>query len=152
MDALAGIFIVENGSNRDLQGDVSALGAGFVGAFAVASTAGLVLGIETEVDERVVALAGFHPHIAAPAAVAARGPATGDKLLAPEGHASVAAVAGFDFNPCFVNEHVGPVLGSQFSVLRKCKISEEEQFAVFEMHLFLNWTDHQIERPRTARP
>jgi hypothetical protein len=39
------------------------------------------------------------------AAIAARGPAAGHKLLAPEGHASVAAVAGLDANFCFINEH-----------------------------------------------
>ena len=33
------------------------------------------------------------------------GPAAGHKLLAPEGHAAVAAVAGLYSNFCFVDEH-----------------------------------------------
>ena len=71
MDALAAIFVVKNRADWDLQGDVSALGAGLVGAFAVASATSLVFRIEAEVNKGVVALAGFHPHVAATAAVAA---------------------------------------------------------------------------------
>ena len=55
---------------------------------------GFVFGIEAEVHQRVVALAGFHDDIAAAAAVAAGRAAARHELLAPEGHAAVAAVAG----------------------------------------------------------
>ena len=101
----AGDFVVNDGADRNLQDDVFALAAGLVGAFAVTSALGLVFGIEAEVDQRVVALAGFHDDVAAVAAVAAGGPAARHELLAPEGHAAVAAVAGFHPNFGFVNEH-----------------------------------------------
>ena len=65
----------------------------------------LVLGVVTEMDERIVALRGLHDHVAATAAVAARGSAAGNELLAAEGHAAVAAVAGFDANFGFIDEH-----------------------------------------------
>jgi hypothetical protein len=39
------------------------------------------------------------------AAIAARGTPAGNKFLPPEGHATVAAVSGFDPNFCFVYEH-----------------------------------------------
>jgi len=65
----------------------------------------LVLGVIAKMNERVVALARLHQHVAATAAVAARGPAAGHELLAAEGHAAVAAVAGFDANFGFVNKH-----------------------------------------------
>jgi len=55
--------------------------------------------------QRVVTLAGFHDDVATVSAVAAGGTAAGHKLLAPEGHATVAAAAGLDSNFGFVNEH-----------------------------------------------
>jgi hypothetical protein len=82
-----------------------AVEAGAVGAHAVLSALRLVLGIVAEMDERVVALAGLHDDVAAAAAVAARGSAAGHKLLPPEGHAAVAAVAGLYANFCFIDEH-----------------------------------------------
>ncbi len=60
--------LVENdGADGHLQHDVVALTAGLVRAFAVASALGLVFGIEAEVHQRVVALAGFHDDVAAAA-------------------------------------------------------------------------------------
>jgi hypothetical protein len=57
------------------------------------------------VNQRVVALAGFHDHIAAATTVAAGGTAAGNELLPTECHAAVAAVAGFDSDYCLVNKH-----------------------------------------------
>ncbi len=85
--------------------DVDAFAAGFVGAFAVASALRLVFGIETEVDQRVVALAGFHDDVATLAAVAAGGASAGNELFAAKRETAVAAVAGFDSNCGFVDEH-----------------------------------------------
>ena len=66
---------------------------------------GLVFGIETEMHERVVALAGFHDDVAAFAAIAAGGSAARDKLLPPKGKAAVAAVTSFYADCGFVNKH-----------------------------------------------
>ena len=74
--------------------DVFAVASGAVGAFAVASALGFVFGIETKVDERVVALAGFHDDVAAFAAVAAGRSAARNEFLPAKGQATVAAVAG----------------------------------------------------------
>ena len=104
-DFLAGFFVVDDGADRNFQDDVFAVAAGFVGAFAVASALGFVFGIEAEMDERVVALAGFHDDVAALAAVAAGGAAAGNEFLAAEGQAAVAAVAGFHSDFGFVDEH-----------------------------------------------
>ena len=54
---------------------------------------------------RVVTLARFHPDVAAFAAVAAGRSAAWDVFLTTEGHAAVAAVAGFDSDFGFVDEH-----------------------------------------------
>jgi hypothetical protein len=54
VDQLAGLVVVEHGSNRDIEdGGLTGL-AGAVGAESVSSALGFVLGIETKVDEGVV--------------------------------------------------------------------------------------------------
>ena len=114
VDELAGVVVVEEGADGDLEGGVFAGLAGAVGAEAVAAALGFVLRVEAEVDEGVVAERGRHEDVAAVAAVAAGGAALGNEFFAAEGHAAVAAVAGLDADSCFVNEHyysVSSVLG-----------------------------------------
>src|SRR5439155_17111372 len=89
----------------DFENDIVAFASALVAAFTVASTLGLVLGIETEMHQRVVTLAGLHVHVAAAAAIAAGGAAARNELFAAEGDASVAAVAGFHADSGFINEH-----------------------------------------------
>jgi hypothetical protein len=105
MDEFAGFLVVKGSADGDLEDDGVAVEAGAVGAHAVLAALALVFGVVAEVDEGVVALRAFHDNVAAAAAVAARGTAAGDELLAAEGHAAVAAVAGFDANFCFIDEH-----------------------------------------------
>ncbi len=76
-----------------------------VRAFAVASALRLVFGIEAEMHQRVMPLAGFHDHVSALAAVAARRSAARNIFLAAKGHAAIAAVAGLDPNFCLIDEH-----------------------------------------------
>jgi hypothetical protein len=71
----------------------------------VTSALRLVLGVEAEVDERVVALAGFHEDITTTSAVSAARSTAWNKLLSPEGHAAVAATTGGNANFCFIYEH-----------------------------------------------
>ncbi len=105
VDQLAGVLVVEGGADGDLEGDGAAVEAGAVGAHAVFAALRLVLGVVAEVDEGVVALRAGHDDVAAAAAVAAGGTAAGHELLAAEGHAAIAAVAGFYANFGFINEH-----------------------------------------------
>src|SRR6202451_4038222 len=58
-DFLAGLFVVHDRSHRNFQKHVSPIAPGFVRAFAVTSALRFVFRIETEVHQRVVALAGF---------------------------------------------------------------------------------------------
>ena len=104
-DFVAGFLIVDDGADGDFQDNVGSFAPGFVGAFAVASALGLVFGIEAEMHERVVTLAGFHDDVAAFASVATGGASSGDEFLAAEGQAAVATVACFDSNCGFVDEH-----------------------------------------------
>jgi hypothetical protein len=52
-----------------------------------------------------VALAGFHDHVAAFAAIAARWTAAGNKLLPTKGHAAIAAVTCLDPDFRLIDEH-----------------------------------------------
>src|SRR5579862_3132365 len=101
----SGLIVVHNRADRNLEQHVAAVASGFVGAFAVTPAVGLMLGIETEMHQRVVPFAGLHDDVSALAAVSAGGAAARNKFLAPEGHATVAAVTGFNLDFCFVDEH-----------------------------------------------
>src|SRR5207244_11674877 len=79
--------------------------AATVGAFSVASALRVVLGIEAEVDQRVVCLARLHDDVAPAATVAARGAAARDELLHAECNAAIAAVAGLYADFRFIDEH-----------------------------------------------
>src|SRR6185437_1418287 len=105
MDLLACIFVVHNGSDWHFQHNALAIATGAVGAFSVTSALGLVFRIKAEMHQRVVALTGFHDHVATATAVAAGGTAAGHELFPAKSHTAVAAVSGFDSDYCFVNKH-----------------------------------------------
>ncbi len=87
-------------------GGMLAGSARHIGAQAVAATLRLPLWVEAEVDQRIVRERAGHQDVAAVAAVSAGGASARDKLLAPEGHAAVATVAGLDPYPRFVDKHL----------------------------------------------
>jgi hypothetical protein len=94
VDQFAGLHVVERSAHRHLQRNGAAVEPGAVRAHAVLAALRLVLRVIAEVDQRVVAIGRLHNHVAAAPAVAARWAPPGHKLLPPEGHAAVAAVAG----------------------------------------------------------
>ena len=100
---LAGLFVVHQGADGHLQRDVVAL-APVYSSRRRGAALGLVLGLKRKWTS-VLWLAGIHNDVAAVAAVAARRTAARDELLPPEGHAAIAAVAGFHSDFGFVNEH-----------------------------------------------
>ena len=108
VDEFAGFLVVKSGADGDLEGDGFSIESGAVGAQAVLTALGLVLGVIAEMDEGVVALLGDHDDVAAASAVAAGGTTAGNKLFAAEGHTAIAAVAGFYFYFCFIDEHGVP--------------------------------------------
>src|SRR5205085_4228947 len=103
------------GADRNLQNDIFAITASFLRAFPMSSTLGFVFGIETKMHERVVAFAGFHPHIAALTTIAARRSPARNELLPTKGHTPVSAVAGLHPDFRFIDEHRRPVASSSFS-------------------------------------
>ncbi len=116
VDELACVVVVKQGADGDVEDGVGTGGAGHVGAEAVAAALGLPLGVEAEVDEGVMGKRGAHEDVTAVAAVSAGGAAAGYEFFAAKGHGAVAAVAGFDSNSGFVDEHAA--CGSQGLVLR----------------------------------
>jgi hypothetical protein len=71
----------------------------------VASALAFVFRVKAKMDQRIMALTGFHHDVAAAATVATGGAAARNKLLPAKGHASVATVAAFDPDDRFVNKH-----------------------------------------------
>src|SRR6185437_7206377 len=102
---LAGVGVVNDSSDRNLQHYSFAISSGLVGSSAVTTALRLVLGIETEVNQRVVTLARFHDDVAATSAITTRGAAARHELLAPEGKTPVAAVASLHANCGFIDKH-----------------------------------------------
>src|SRR5438552_14752316 len=102
---LSRFIVVQDRSHRNFKDDVFALAAGFVRAFTVAPALRFVFGIEAEVHQRVVALAGFHVDVAALAAIATGRSAARNIFLAPEGNAAVPAAASFNPDFSLVDEH-----------------------------------------------
>ena len=102
---LARVLVVNDRAHRHFQDNPFAVAAGFLRALAVPSALGLVFRIEAEMHQRVVALARFHPDVAAPAAIAARRPAARNELLPPERHAAVAAIPSLHSNFGFIDKH-----------------------------------------------
>src|SRR5512142_662287 len=105
VNQLAGVFVINQRSDRNFQNDVFTLGARAIRPLTVPAALRLVLGVEAEVDKRVVLLARFHDDVAAAAAIAARWPSPRNKLLPPEGHAAIPAVPGNYPNFRFIDKH-----------------------------------------------
>src|SRR5690606_25886740 len=102
---LAGGLVLDGGARRDLNDEVRAVAAVPVGALAVAPVFGFVVNPVLEVHEGPKALVDFEDDVAAPAAVAAVGPARRHVLLPPEAHRPVATVSPFDVDAGCIQEH-----------------------------------------------
>jgi hypothetical protein len=116
---LARVGVVDDGADGHGHFEVGAAAAAAVAALAVAAALGAVLGVEAEMQQRVVVEAGDEDHVAAAAAVAAARPAPRDVLLPAEGDAAVAAVAGLDANDGLVNKHEKAVRRRAAGTVRK---------------------------------
>jgi hypothetical protein len=88
------------------------------------SALGRVFRIETEVYQRVMALAGFHNDIATAPAVSTRWTSARNELLPTKGHAAVPTVSGLHSNFGFIDEHARLSVHSyQFDL---CRIQSHE--------------------------
>src|SRR5882724_11384795 len=104
MDQRFAILVEHLRAHRDFQHDRLAIGAMAVLAHAVGALRRLEVLLIAVVDQRVQTVHDFDDDVAAAPAIAARGTAELDELLAAERHAAVAAVAGADIDLCFVEE------------------------------------------------
>src|SRR5262245_26219922 len=78
---LAGRFVVHHRPDRHFDFDARAFGAGPIAALAVPASTCLVLGIEAELQQRVVLRTGVQNDIAATSAISPAGTAAWDVLL-----------------------------------------------------------------------
>src|SRR5207245_1061565 len=112
---LSAFGVVDDSADRSGHFPRGAVTALPVTAFAMASALGLVLGVEAEMEKRVVVLAGGQNHVAAAAAVAPAWAPPRDILLTAESQAAVAAVAGFYVNLDFVDEQRDELPGGAYA-------------------------------------
>jgi hypothetical protein len=105
VDEFTRVGVIHNSPDRNRQVDRVTAVAGSITALAVASPLSLVFWVEPEMQQSVVVNAGKQHNIPAPAAIAATGSAARDELLSAKRETTVPAIAGFDANNDFVNEH-----------------------------------------------
>src|ERR1022692_1815143 len=82
---LAGRFVVDHRADGHLEVDRVAFGARAIAALAMPAALRLVLGVKTELDERVSMLGGNQENVAAAAAIAAAGASARNIFLAAKG-------------------------------------------------------------------
>src|SRR5262249_44617133 len=107
------LLVEDEGAHGDLENEFVAGVAGAVGAFAVTAAIGLELSVVAIAQQRVVVGIGFDVNAAAVAAIASGRAAARNVLFAAESYAAVAAVAGFNEDLGFINEHER-ILGQAF--------------------------------------
>ena len=108
MHQRARLIVIKHGAHRHLQNRVHAFPAAAIGSFAVPSAFRLMLRIEAKVNQRIVPFARLHDDVAAASAISARRTAPRNKLLPPEGNATIAPIPRLDANPSLINKHSHP--------------------------------------------
>src|SRR5699024_705925 len=98
------VFVDDDGSRRDVEGQVLATSAVPVVAGAVVAALGAHVRGEAEIQQGVYLGVDFEDDVSAVAAVAAVRPAQGHELLAAHGVTAIAAIAGFEVQNDPVNE------------------------------------------------
>jgi hypothetical protein len=94
--------VVDLGSGWNLDFQVAARTSRLVGSLAVSTSLGRVNRAKTEVVEGIQAFVAYQNHVAAMAAIAARGTSSGNVLLPTKGRTAIASTSGADMNHGFV--------------------------------------------------
>jgi hypothetical protein len=105
VDLFAGLVVVNDGSYRHRQLHATAVAAGAITTFAVASALCGVLGIEAKMEKGIVVLACDQLHIAAAPSVSTAWTASRHKLFTPECRTPVTSVAGLHGDNYFIDKH-----------------------------------------------
>src|SRR5579862_2361334 len=105
VDLLARFRVIHNRAHRHFQQNVRAFASLAVRTLAMTSALRLVLRIETEVNQSVVALAGFHNDAAAIPAVAPGWPTPRNILLPPQSQTAIPAIPSLHPNCGLIDKH-----------------------------------------------
>src|SRR5690606_32328713 len=98
------VFLENLRADRHFEDNVVALAAGHVAAHAMHAGLGPEMLLVAIIDQRVEAVNGLHPHIAAASAVAAVWTAEFEKFLAAERNRPRPAIAGADIDLCLIEK------------------------------------------------
>lgn len=107
------VRVVNHGSYGYRQFNRLAVASGTIAPLAVAAALRCVLGVVSEMQQRVVVLARAQDHIAAPPAIAAARSSARNVLLSAKREAAVPAIARLDGDDYFVYEHNEPDSGPE---------------------------------------
>jgi hypothetical protein len=98
--------VVNERSRRDVNDQILAAEAGHFFAHSGMAARGLPMMTAGEIEEGILVGIGDENNVTAITAIAAVGATLGDVFFPSEGDAAVAAVAGFDLDDGFIDEHV----------------------------------------------
>jgi len=106
VEHLAGFVVVDNCTDGDLDFEVVPIAAVSIAAFAVPTAFSAERVVVSKLQKGVFVDICNEIDVAATTAISAAGPAARNKFLPPEGNATMPAVACFDRDFGFVDEHV----------------------------------------------
>ena len=101
------VGFINLGAGGNLEHDVIGIGPGAQTPHAMACGSDLEVLLVAIVDQRVEAIDGFHPYVAAIAAVTAIGTAHFNEFFAPERHGARAPITGAHIDFCFIKKFHG---------------------------------------------
>ena len=107
VEHLAGFVVVDNCTDGDLDFEILSIAAVAIAAFAVPTAFSSERVVVSKLQKGVFVDICYEIDVAAATAISAAGPAARNKLLPAEGNATMPAVACFDRDFGFVNEHKG---------------------------------------------
>jgi hypothetical protein len=96
------------GAGRHQDGDIFTIPSVTPRSFTVPPSFSLEDAFVLKVQEGVHPIRAFHIHVAPLATISAARSSTGDKLLAPEGEATITAIAGVNKDSGTINKHQKP--------------------------------------------
>jgi hypothetical protein len=107
VDHVAGFVVVDNCTDGDLDFEILSVAAVAIAAFAVPTPFSAERVVVSKLEKSVFVGICYQIDVPAATAISATGSATRNKLLPAEGNATMPAVACFDRDFGFVDEHKG---------------------------------------------
>ena len=100
-----GLVVIKHSTHRHLENRIHAFPPAAIGSFTVPSAFRLMFRIKPKVNQCIVPFARLHDDVAPAPAISAGRTAPRNKLLPPEGNATIAPIPRLDTDPGLINKH-----------------------------------------------